>query len=150
MRRQVLFPTKYATMRLTLIGSKSSVFQMCLPGLEKGFELLILSWRPCLLSSCLGSDARPMCPCEAQQTPPISPSRTETAGAYQQLDLMRFHHQQVRQTSEGSHLEEYNCLSALAFASTFIWAYIMCDWPNINPIMTFWPALVNKWQEKYT
>lgn len=46
--------------------------------------------------------------CEAQQTPPISPRRSETAGAFQQLDLMRFHHQRGRRTSEGSHLEKYN------------------------------------------
>lgn len=78
-----------------LRGVRAMFFKMCLPGLERGaFRALgILGCRPCLLSSCLGSDASPVCPCEAQQTPPISPSRTETAGAFQQLDLMRFHHQ---------------------------------------------------------
>lgn len=72
---------------------QSNVFKMCLPGLEQELGLGILSCRPCLLSSCLGSDASPVCPCEPQQTPAISPSRTETAGAFQQLDLMQFHHQ---------------------------------------------------------
>ncbi|KAK5864409.1 hypothetical protein PBY51_015654 [Eleginops maclovinus] len=84
---------------------QSNVFPTCLPAPEQGFGSGILSCRPCLLSSCLGSDASPVCPCEAQQTPAISPSRTETAAAFQQLDLMRFHHQRgepnVRGVSSG-------------------------------------------------
>lgn len=62
--------------------------------LDQREDVGILPRRPCSLpSSCLGSDASSARPCEAQQTLPISPSRTETAGAFQELDLMRFHHQ---------------------------------------------------------
>lgn len=80
------------TVGLRPCEGQSFVFQKCLPGLEQELGLGILGCRPCLLSSCLGSDASPVYPCEAQQTPPISPSRTETTGAFQQLDLMWFHH----------------------------------------------------------
>lgn len=94
---QVLFPTKYAKIHLLQGRDPPGVRAMfskcaCLD-LSEGLGLGIFSCRPCLLSSCLGSDASPVCPCEAQQTPPISPSTTETTGAFQQLDLMQFHHQ---------------------------------------------------------
>lgn len=95
-RWQVLFPTKCTKIHLPWgcdpVKVRALFFQMCLPGPERELGLGILSCRPCLLSSCLGSDASPVYPCEAQQTPPISPSRTETTGAFQQLDLMWFHH----------------------------------------------------------
>lgn len=46
----------------------------------------------------------------------ISPCRTETAGAFQQLDLVRFHRWLgVREDVRGSHLEKLHCLSATVF-----------------------------------
>lgn len=63
----------------------------------------------------------PVCPrardfANKKKTLPISPCRTETVGAFQQLDLMRFHHQQgVRGDVSGSHLGKLHCLSATVF-----------------------------------
>ena len=91
----MLSPTKYSRMP-SLQGQDllrvRAMFFKCLDW-SRLLDWDILSCRAYLLSSCLGSDASSACPCEAQQTPLISPSRTKTTDAFQQLDLMPFHHQ---------------------------------------------------------
>ena len=63
-RWQVLYPSKHAKIHLLRVSrpseGQSHVFNTCLPGLERGLGLGILSCRPrSLPSSCLGSDAKP-------------------------------------------------------------------------------------------
>lgn len=95
-------------------------FQMCLPGLVRGLELGILSCKPYrLLSSCLGSDASPMCPYEAHQSPQLVPVEPRTLAHSSNLISCNFITGGCRQTSKGSHLEKYNCLSALTFTFMF-------------------------------